>query len=361
MKNLLYLFLAFLSACMTKKEQPDTTIPMLIGTYTAGISEGVYKVAFNPEDGSFGEAYLMAKTENPSYLAVSDITKKVYVVNENEKGTLSTFQWNGNGSLNIVSTKGVEGRHPCHVSVHPDGLISVANYSSGNIAVFQSEGELPGAASFHQHEGQGAHPRQEGPHAHFSTFDKSGKYLYAVDLGIDEVNVYDIVGGKVDTVRTALKIGPGDGPRHLDFHPTLNRVYVLTELSNSVIVCSINEDGTFEQINKLSALPEGYEGDAFAADIHVSADGKFLFYSNRGHNSIATFSIDEDGDLTLIGHQSEGIANPRSFSLSPDGKFLIVANQDTDNLISFKVENSGLLTPTGYTVKVGTPVCVKFY
>ena len=363
MNKLLTLFcLILLSACMTKTEAPDPTIPMLIGTYTGGISEGVYRIDFNPEDGSFGEAFLMAKTENPSYLALSRITQKVYVVNENDPGTISTFDWNGKGSLNLLSTKSVEGRHPCHVSVHPNNsLVSVANYSSGNISVFEAEGELLEGASFHQHEGVGTHPRQEAPHAHFSTFSQDGRYLYAIDLGIDEVKVYDIDGGQVDTVRTAFKTDPADGPRHLDFHPTLDIVYVLNELSNSVSVCKVLDDGTFERVNKLSALPEGYEGESKSADIHVSADGKFLYYSNRGHNSIATFLITPKGDLDLIGFQQEGIANPRSFSLTPDGQYLVVANQDTDNLVSFKVEATGLLSPTGHTVKVGTPVCVKFY
>lgn len=335
---------------------------MLIGTYTGGSSEGVYRVDFDPADGSFGEAYLMAKTENPSYLAVSNIKKNVYVVNENEQGTITTYEWNSRGSLNLVDTKSVEGMHPCHVSVNADNtLISVANYSSGNISVFKSEAELVKGGSFHQHEGKGTHSRQEGPHAHFSAFSPNGKYLYAIDLGIDEVKVYDIVDGGVDAVRTALKTDPEDGPRHLDFHPGKDLVYVLTELSNSVVSCEILEDGTFKPLNKVSALPEGYDGYAFAADIHVSVDGKFLYYSNRGHNSIAVFSLDGNGGMTLIGHATEGIANPRSFTLSPDGKHLIVANQDTDNIISFSVGGDGLLTPTGHEVKVGTPVCIKFY
>jgi 6-phosphogluconolactonase len=365
MKNFLsLLLLAGVLSCSAPKQEQEQVVklPLLIGTYTNGASEGVYKVDFDPEDGSFGEAYLMAKTENPSYLAVSNIKKNVYVVNENEQGTLSTFEWNGQGSLNLVATKSVEGMHPCHVAVNADNsLISVANYSSGNVAVFQSVAELVEGGSFHQHEGKGTHWRQDAPHAHFSTFSPDGKYLYAIDLGIDEVKVYDIVEGKVDIVRTALKTDAEDGPRHLDFHPGKSLVYVLNELSNSVTSCEIQSDGTFKRLNKVSALPEGYEGDTKAADIHVSADGNFLYYSNRGHNSIAVFSLDGVGGMELIGHATEGITNPRSFTLSPNGKFLIVANQDTDDIISFSVGDDGLLTPTGHKVTVGTPVCVKFY
>ncbi|MDW3195633.1 MAG: lactonase family protein [Cytophagales bacterium] len=363
----LFLFIA-LVACSTQKEtetngeEQMTMLPILVGTYTAGISEGVYQVNFNPEDGSFGEAYLMAKTENPSYLAVSKIKKNVYVVNENENGTLSTFEWNSQGSLNLVATRSVEGKHPCHVSVNGDNsMISVANYSSGNVAVFQSVAELVEGGSFHQHEGKGTHWRQDAPHAHFSTFSKDGKYLYAVDLGIDEVKVYDIVNGNISGARTAFKTDAEDGPRHLDFHPGQDLVYVLNELSNTVTACEILDDGTFKPLNKVSALPEGYEGDTKAADIHVSAEGKYLYYSNRGFHSISVFSLDGNGGMDLIGHATEGITNPRSFTLSPDGKFLIVANQDTDNIISFKVGADGLLTSTGHEVKVGTPVCVKFY
>lgn len=366
MKKFYFLFLLIgLLACSAPKEKEQVQIvklPILIGTYTGGSSEGVYQVDFDPTDGSFGEAYLMAKTENPSYLAVSKIKKNVYVVNENEQGTLSTFEWNGRGSLNLVATKSVEGRHPCHVSVNADNsMISVANYSSGNIAVFQSVAELVEGGSFHQHEGKGTHVRQEGPHAHFSTFSPNGMYLYAIDLGIDEVKVYDVSEGEVTNVRTAFKTDPEDGPRHLDFHPGKDLVYVLNELSNTVTSCEILEDGIFKPLNKVSALPERYAEDSKAADIHVSADGKFLYYSNRGHNSIAVFSLDGAGGMKLIGHASEGITNPRSFTLSPDGQFLVVANQDTNNIISFAVGTDGLLTPTGHQVEVGTPVCVKFY
>lgn len=364
MKKLYSLFLIVgLLACSASKEKEQMMkLPILIGTYTAGSSEGIYRVEFDPADGSFGTPYLMAKTENPSYLAVSNIKKNVYVVNENEVGTLSTFEWNSRGSLNLVSTKSVEGKHPCHVSVNgANTLIAVANYSSGNIAVFQSVAELVEGAGFHQHAGKGTHWRQEGPHAHFSTFSKDGKYLYAIDLGIDEVKIYDIVDGNIARERLALKTDAEDGPRHLDFHPERDIVYVLNELSNTVTSCEILEDGTFQRINKASALPEGYEGDSKSADIHVSADGKFLYYSNRGHDSIAVFSLDGKGGMALIGHATEGITNPRSFTLSPDGKFLVVANQDTDNIISFRVGEDGLLTPTGNAVQVGTPVCVKFY
>ncbi len=359
------LILISLLGCSTpneEKEEKNMKIPLLIGTYTNGTSEGVYQVEFDASDGSFGEVYLMAKTENPSFLAVSKIKKNVYVVNENEQGSLSTFEWNQRGSLNLIDKKSVEGMHPCHVSINPDNsLISVANYSSGNIAVFQSVAELVEGASFFQHEGKGTHERQEGPHAHFSTFSKDGKYLYAIDLGIDEVKVYDIVDGNIDTVRTALKADPEDGPRHLDFHPELDLVYVLNELGNTVTSCRIAEDGTFDQLNKVSALPEGFDGVAWAADIHISTDGQFLYYSNRGHNSIAVFNLDDQGGMELIGHASEGISNPRSFTLSPNGKFLIVANQDTNDIISFSVGTDGLLTPTRNRVEVGTPVCVKFY
>jgi 6-phosphogluconolactonase len=194
-------------------------------------------------------------------------------------------------------------------------------------------------------------------------FARDDRFLYAVDLGLDAIIAYPLdENGIAGEPHIAMNMDPGDGPRHLIFHPTKDLAFVINELSNSVVSMTVDPvSGTFEKIDKQSTLPEGYTETSYCADIHISDDGKYLYGSNRGHNSIAVFSISESGALILLETESVRGEWPRNFALSPDGKHLLVANQHTNNVTVFSIDpETGLLNYTGNELKVFNPVCLVF-
>ena len=351
-----------LFACTPKEESKEkdevksnlTTI--YIGTYTEGESEGIYKAQFNEENGALSDLDLVVKSENPSFLTLAG-KKKLLVVNELDPGIVSVVDIEAKKTVQEISSSGI---HPCHVHLNEEkGLVSVANYSSGNLLLLDWKNDSLIFSNFLQHSGSGPdQERQEGPHVHFSTASPNGQYVYANDLGIDKVMAYPIT--KPDSGFVAWEAQPGDGPRHLDFHPSKDFVFVLNELSNMVNSLKILENGTFEVIDRKSTLPDGFQDYSKAADIHVSADGKFLYVSNRGYDSIAIYTIAENGELSRVGFASEGIKNPRNFAIDNTGNWLLVANQDGNSIITFKIEKDGLLSPTEHSIRVGTPVCIAF-
>ncbi len=352
-------------ACTTPQPMNEpSTLRLLIGTYTTNSSsEGIYTAEFDPATGDFSNLQLAAQSLDPSYLVPTRDSKVVYAVNEQDGGSVSVFQWSEGGTLDLVETKGSAGVHPCHISINADNnLVAVANYTSGDGAIFPlADGRL-GEARPYEHEGSGPNAqRQEGPHAHFNTF-KNG-YLYVVDLGTDHIMKYQ-TGGRPGPLEgsVAHKMEPGDGPRHLEFHPTRPLVFVANELSNTIMSLNVTVSADFEPISRLEMLPSDFEGDSKAADIHVSPDGKYVYASNRGYHSIAIFRILEDGSLEAVGHETRGIDTPRNFVISPDGSFMLVGNQGTDTVIAFRIDKAtGQLTPFGSPLRVGKPVCLKFY
>jgi 6-phosphogluconolactonase len=344
-----------------------TLIDLLVGTYTGEGSEGIYHVSFNSETGELTNQNLMASTKNPSYMAISSDRKFVYCVNESDSGKVSSFSWDhSTNKLNQLSQQSSEGSYPCYIDINDDeNILALANYMTGNLVTYtiNKEGIIQGSPVVYQHKGSGPNTsRQEGPHAHCAVFNPTNNFLYCVDLGIDQIVKYPVLGNQIIEGSTAITIKGGNGPRHLAFHPNKNLAFVVNELSNSVVSMKTdNELGAFEMINEVSALPEGYSETSYCADIHTSDDGKFLYVSNRGHNSIAIFSIAEDGSLTQLATESTGGEWPRNFTLSPNGDFLLVANQNTHNVVSLKVDKAtGLLTKTGYEISISKPVCLKF-
>lgn len=352
---------------MKEETSKPETIELLVGTYTNETSEGIYKLAFNPIDGNIENMGLVAEVVSPSYLALSENKQFVYAVNENNPGKVSSFQWNDERTkLNPISNQDCSGKGPCYVEINnSENMLAIANYGSGNISMYKIEnGIIQDSVQTRQHEGTGpVKPNQNGPHAHCVKFDSNGKIIYAVDLGIDQVLSYAIDNqGNLGEKQTALFLDKGDGPRHLIFHPTKDMAFVINELSNSITSAKVDPDtGIFEKIDKQSTLPKDYTEKSYCADIHISSNGKFIYGSNRGHNSIAVFSVSEEGKLNLI--QTESVRGdwPRNFTLSPDGKFLLVANQNSDNIAVFAInQETGLLTYTGKEIKLSKPVCLKF-
>ena len=259
---------------------------------------------------------------------------------------------------------------PCYVSVTADGAtVLVANYS-GSVASLpaNADGRLAPAASFIPHEGSSVHPRrQRGPHAHSIVVDPSGRFALSADLGLDRVLVYRI--GQTDGTLTphdppGAPVAPGSGPRHLAFHPNGRTLYVITELANTIIVFDWDaEAGTLSERQTIPTLPEGFDGTSYTAEVQVHPSGRFVYGSNRGHDSLAIFAVNADTKtLTLVGHEPTGGARPRHFGIDPTGAFLIAANQDTGNLVVFRIDQqTGRLTRTGGTAQVPSPVCVRFF
>ena len=350
-----------------KIEQKLENYSMLVGTYTSGASEGIYKVQFNPNTSELSEATLVAESENPSFLTQSKDGKFVYAVNENDPGTLSAFKWNGDKTkLELQSKISDEGKHPCFVEMNPSqNQVAIANYSSGDVSVYKvKEGVIQEPAQTKHHEGSSVvKPNQDAPHAHSSKFSKDEKFLFVADLGIDEIMGYKISeDGKISDQFTALEMDPGDGPRHFIFHPSKDIVYIISEFSNTITIANLDvNSGIMTKTGKVSTLPSDFKEASYCADIQISSDGKFVYGSNRGHNSIATFSVSENGSLKFLGTEPVQGDWPRNFALTPDNSHLLVANQKSDNItVSKRDAKSGLLTYTGNELKMSMPVCLKF-
>jgi 6-phosphogluconolactonase len=344
-------------------------MPFYVGTYTDGESEGIYKYVLSA-DGSLKNIGLAGRAENPSFLAFSPDRKQLLAVNEvsnsEAQGYVSSFKMDRD-TLLLLDQKPSGGAHPCHISVNADGYIVVANYSGGNMGLlrWQPNGTLSELLDVQQHKGSGTHPRQEGPHAHSGWFTPEGGII-AVDLGTNQLwfSKIDTVAHKFASgMQNTLSMEPGAGPRHLALHPKNSGIYVLNELSSSVSFLKKNKNGgqPYEIVQTLSTLPEGYLDANTCADIHISGDGKFVYASNRGHNSIAIYSVNEDsGELQLLGYELTRGQTPRNFNLSPNGRFLLVANQTTNSISSFQRDPlTGLLTFMDQT-EAFAPVCILF-
>lgn len=363
------MMMAACSAPKTEQAVEETTesskINMLIGTYTDDTSKGIYQAKFDPATGDLSDLKLMAESMSPSFLALSGDKNLVFAINELDKGTVSAYK-KENDSLVLINELRTEGIHPCFVDLHESrSLVAVANYTSGDGAVFQKDaaGQLSDVLFTYKHEGSGPNEkRQEGPHAHCSMFSPDGNFVYVVDLGIDQIKGYATNGDQVGQGFTALALEAGDGPRHLVFHPTKQMVFVINELSNTVVSATVNpETGVFTLIDRETTLPADFTEHSQCADIHISSDGKFLYGSNRGHNSIVIYQISDEGELKMLGTEPVQGNWPRNFTLSPDEKYLLVANQNSDNIAVFERNaETGLLKYTGKELKMSKPVCLKF-
>jgi 6-phosphogluconolactonase len=370
MKN--FIFLAI--SALLIKPVADKESFMLVGTYTAGKSTGIYVYKFNS---TTGEATLAdsVKIGNPSYLAISPSQKYVYAVEEEadqkgKGGKIAAFSFDKTtGRLTRLNEQSTGGDHPCYVSVDKTGKwVAAANYSSGSAVIFpvNKDGSLAPAKQVIQHEGSSVNAdRQKGPHVHSTVFSPDNKFLFVQDLGIDKIMVYAF-NSKTGELKPAsfghTDVEAGHGPRHLDFHPSGKYAYLIEEMSGSISAYKYLKNGDLELVQNISALRGDFNGKIGSADIHVSPDGKFLYASNRGDlNDIAIFSINrQNGLLQRQGEQPTMGKTPRNFNLDPSGNFLLVANQNSDNIVVFKRDlASGLLTETS-RIDVGNPVCIKW-
>ncbi|WP_077622772.1 lactonase family protein [Sediminibacillus massiliensis] len=338
-----------------------------IGTYTKGDSEGVYLFRLNTEDSTVS-VETGAKVDNPTYVTVSNNNRYLYAVaKEGDKGGAAAFAIDPETkALTRINSQVTEGANPCHISVDKSNqLLLSANYHKGTVDAYrvdEGNGTIEPPFSIAKHEGSGPHERQEKPHTHYSGFTPDEKYVVAVDLGNDNIYTYEVAGNELKEV-SRLATKEGSGPRHIAFHPNGKYAYVMTELSNEVILLDYNqEDGSFKERQYISTIPEDFNENSQGSAIHLSSDGRFVYAGNRGHDSIALFEIDQStGELSFKEWTSTEGDWPRDFSLDPTEQYLLASNQNSSNLTLFaRDEETGKLQLLQKDVSVPDPVCVKF-
>lgn len=339
-----------------------------VGTYTKGDSKGVYTFTLDTDEKKIQDVKLAATLENPTYVTVSQDNRFLYsVIKEGETGGVAAYEIDSQtGDLKALNSMVSDGASPCHVSVNKANTqVVTANYHKGTIelnSINSESGRIESIQSVVAHEGSGPHERQEKPHTHFSGFTPDEKYVVAVDLGIDQLITYEIQEEGLKEV-TRLSVKPGSGPRHIAFHPNGKHAYIMTELSNEVIALSYDSNnGSFTELQYISTIPGDFTDNSQGSAIHISKDGKFVYVSNRGHNSIAVFQVDEtSGNLTLVERVSSGGDWPRDFVFDPTEKFLVGSNQESSNLVLYSRDSdTGKLTLLDSDITVPYPVCVKF-
>ena len=356
----------------------DRKSVLYVGTYTSGTtsgkSEGIY--GYHMDGTGALTHFTSIMSVNPSFLTIDRSKRYLYAVNEvgeflqKPGGAVSAFAIDPmTRNLRLLNEQATLGADPCYLSVDSrKRTLLVANYTGGNITVLplRSDGTLGMAAEVKQHEGSGPKEQQKGPHAHCIIFDRSERHALAADLGIDKVMIYrvDRATGKLTPANQPFaELKAGAGPRHLSFHPSGKFIYAINELDSTMSAFKYDErEGTLAMIETVSTLPSDFSGTSYCADVHVSSSGKFLYGSNRGHNSIVVFEIDQrTGKLTLIEHVSTEGNWPRNFTIDPSGRFLLVANQRSDNVVVFSIDPAtGRLKPTGVNEQIPSPVCLKF-
>lgn len=359
---------------------------VFVGTYTQpikfgtgetfyGKGKGIDVLKFDSQTGFIKYFTSEEGIINPSYIEVSRSKKYLYAVNEIKEykgettGTVSAFKINKTtGKLDYINLQKTHGTDPCHVNVNEDEThIFVSNYMSGSVSVFPiaDNGGIEECTQFIQHKGSSVDAvRQSGPHAHSLVFDRNNNFAFVPNLGIDKLMIYKTnfyEEGFILNSEKEFKVFPGSGPRHCEFDASNRHCYLINELASSISVLDYDGEGDFEIKQNISTLIEPYDGDNICADIHLTPNGKFLYGSNRGHNSIAIYHVDElTGILTYVSFINCGGKTPRNFAVDPSGRFLLVANQDSDNIVSFAIdqENGGLNEVMN--IKITTPVCIKF-
>lgn len=357
---------------------PEHHVYVYIGGHESGPGRGISLATFDTITGVLSKPELVIESEAPSYLQIAANKNYLYACNSLEKfqgkdeGALSAFKIDrASGHLSLVNQQPSGGVNPCHVSIDGTGhFLFAANYNSGSVIVRRilPDGSIGEETGFDQHSGKGINPeRQEGPHAHCIKADPSNRFVLATDLGTDKLMVYrfDDVSGSITPNDPAFaKVSPGLGPRHFTFSPNGNFCYLVDEMGNAVTVFAWDvTKGKLKELQTIGALPADFQGFDKSAEIRVHPSGKFLYCSNRGHNSLTVFSINNaTGLLAVVQHVPAMGQSPRNFDFDPSGKWLIVTNHDGNNAVVFSVDqNTGQLKQHGDPVQVHNPFCLQFF
>lgn len=345
-------FLAALLLTMPPK------LNVFIGTYTSeNGSRGIYSAEFDTATGELSEPKLAAELQNPSFLALSPAGKQLYAAQEVGDGAVSAYAVSG-AELKFINRERAHGSGPCHVST--DGkTVYVASYNDGGLACLpiRDDGGLGPAKFAMKNEGSGpVKGRQDGPHLHWIAADPSGTDVYAIDLGTDEVLIFRKPGEKL----ASAKVPAGAGPRHAAFGRDGRFLYVNNELVPGVTVFRRDGD-SLAAVQTISTLPNGEANPRYStAEIEMHPNGRWLYVSNRGHDTLAVFEVKEDGTLTRTGVEPAGVREPRSFAIDPTGRWIISAGQNSDELTVLELDGKGLPKATGKRVRAPKPVCVVF-
>src|SRR6266850_262640 len=349
-----------------------------VGTYTQedSKSKGIYAYRFDAATGDLTPAGLAAESTNPSFVVVSPDRRFLYAVDEvgdfrgPNSGAIRAFLIDrGSGRLTLLNEVASRGADPCYLALDRKGkYLLTANYTGGSVAAIPllRDGRLRDSSWVVQHAGIGFNPeRQEGPHAHSINLSPDNHFAIATDLGLDKVIIYRFnpkTGSLSSNSSRYVKVDSGAGPRHFTFHPNGKFAYVVNEMQSTVVAFAYDKKGTLRQLQKISMLPADFKGKNDAAEVQVHPSGKFLYASNRGHDSIAVFAIDpHKGTLSRVEITSTGGKEPRHFGIDPTGSYLLAANQKSDSIVVFRIDAaSGRLTPTGKVVEAPTPVYVRF-
>lgn len=347
-----------------------------LGTYTGKKSQGIYRCELEMATGKLSAPVLAGEAVNPSFLAIHPTGRFLYAVSEVAKfkgenaGAVLAFAIEPKtGNLLALNQESARGTGPCHLVLDAAGKhVLVANYGGGSVAALPvaADGKLGPATGFLQHQGSGANKqRQERPHAHSINLDAAGRFAFAADLGTDKVYVYrfDAAAGTLQPhTFTAASLKPGAGPRHFAFHPTGKYAYVINEMHCTMTAWAYDaQKGSLKELQTITTLPHEVKAGYSTAEVVAHPSGKFLYGSNRGHDSIVIYSVDPaNGLLTLVGHEPTRGKTPRNFNLDPTGTYLLAANQGSDMVVVFKVDAAtGKLTQVSQ-VEAPSPVCIKF-
>ena len=350
-------------------------LAVYVGTYTDAGSRGIVRFELDPVSGATTAPVLAGESENPSFLAVHPNGRVMYAVNEvasfggARTGAVSAFAIDPrSGTLTLLNRQPSGGKDPCHVIVDGAGRnVLVANYTSGTVEVLPlaADGRLRPPSTVRQQAGTGPNlARQEGPHAHEIVLDAAGAFAFALDLGADRVFVYRFgagLGTLEPSAPAAAVLAPGSGPRHLAWSPSGTVAYVISELASTVTAFRYDAArGVLEPFQTITTLPAGFSGRNTAAEVEVSPDGRFLYASNRGDDTLAFFSIDaRSGALAPAGRVPSGGRTPRHFAITGSGRWLLVANQDSDSVTYFRLDPAtGRPSPAGRPLAISRPVCV---
>jgi len=357
-----------------KTNPPKKDFFAFAGTYTTKTqSKGIYAFRYDATSGKLTAAGVAAETPDPSFLAIHPNGKYLYAVNEGGKASFVTsFSLDAKtGTLKQLNQVTSLGEDPCYIALDQSGkYLLIANYTSGTLAVFPilADGKIGEKTALNQDSGQlGPNKeRQEGPHAHWIETSADNRYALAVDLGLDQVLIFQFDAAKGvlgPHFPASVSLKPGSGPRHAIFSPNGKFLFVVSEMASTATSFSYDpKKGDLKQVNSVSTLPPDFSGRNDVAEVAVHPNGKFLYVSNRGNDCIVIFGIDsKKGTLTQIAHVPTGGKEPRHFTFDPAGNFLFVENQLSDTIVVFHVDaNNGQLTPTGDSLSVPAPVCLKF-